>query len=439
MRALTTLALALVIAAALAAAPASAATPVALDARLHRAAVPVGGDGINHLRVLLTADRVKLDKRMPLNVVLVVDRSGSMSGDKIRNVREAAKFVVGELQAGDVLAVLSFSSSVRAIQPAALVETLDRDQVKAAIDRLRDSGSTNMLAAMREGLAQASVHASSDRVNRIILLSDGRPDKATGLTEIAAEGLRKGVFLTTMGVGRDYNEDLMAKLADSGSGAYYFIEKATDIVGIFQRELRDLMAVVAREGVVRLDLAPGVALEQVYGYESSDRKGRVSIPVGDLFGGGKADILVRLKTTVATAAEGSPVAAVTFSFHDAVADRSGSLETKVVQEVSADRARVKSGIDPEVGGKVARVAAAEAKKDAMRLYEAGRSEEARRRLETGARALRGMGGRAAPKAAVAAEAAELESLGDAMQAPAASSSGKALRKSTKKAARDALR
>ena len=418
----------------------SAAAHVRLDARLHHRAVLVGGDGTNYLRVLLEAERVKLDKRLPLNVVLVLDRSGSMSGAKIRNVREAATYVIDALQPGDTVSVVSFSAGVQVLQPAALVESINRGGLKRRILRLRDSGSTNMLAALAEGIAQAGVHASTERVNRVILLSDGLPDKQDGLVPLAASGLPKGIFLTTMGVGADYNETLMSHLADAGNGNYYFIEKAAEIAGIFQRELQDLMAVVAREGVVTVQLAEGVTVEQVYGYESSARPGRLTIPVGDLFGGARADILVRLKTPAGAAAAKMPVASVRFAYHDAVDNRGARADAEVHQEVTTNEARVGSEVDRDVGGKVVRVQAAEAKKEAMRLYEAGRGDEARRVLRSRGAAVRTSAGTMADADEAASEAAELDDLSRELEAaPASGSAASTLRKKVRAGARKSLR
>lgn len=415
---------------------------VHLDVALHHGALLKGAPGENHLRIRLTADRVRLEKRLPLNIVLVIDRSGSMAGDKIKYVREAAKFVVDSLQDGDILSVVSFDNGAEVLQAAAAIESLDRGQVKAAIDRLTDRGGTDMVSGLTRGLEQVRANATTERVNRVILLSDGLPDTQAGLVELAAGGLDKGIFLTTMGVGRDYNEDLMARLADAGSGNYYFIEKADAVAGIFEQELKDLMAAVAREGVVTVETAPGVAVAEVFGFESSPRKdGGVTIPVGDLFGGREVDVLVRLTTKTDEPVEAASVAVVRFSYHDAVANKAAVAEAAAKQSVTTDEARVRAETNAEVGTKVVRVTAAAAKKEAMKLYEEGRREEAQRVLQSAAAGAKAAGtaGLAGGEAAEE-QAQELESLGDDVGAtPASAPAAKSIMKRAKKDARDAMR
>jgi Ca-activated chloride channel family protein len=415
---------------------------VRLDVALHHGALLQGGDGANHLRIRLQAERVKLAKRLPLNVVLVIDRSGSMAGEKIRYVREAAKYVVDALQDGDFLSVVSFDNGAEVLQGSAPIQSTDRAQVKRAIDALTDRGGTDMVAGLTRGLEQARANATTERVNRIILLSDGIPDTQRGLVELAASGIDKGIFLTTMGVGQDYNEDLMARLADAGSGNYYFIEKADAAAGIFERELTDLMAAVAREGVVTVETAPGVRVAEVYGFESTPRKdGGVTIPVGDLFGGRDVDILVRLETKTEPSVTKVPVANVRFAYHDAVANRAAVAQASVHQTITTDAAQVQKDTNAEVGAKVVRVSAATAKKEALKLYEQGKRDEAQRVLQSAAREAKAaataglVGGAAADETA-----AELDSLGADIQAtPAAAPASKSVLKKARAGARDDLR
>jgi len=415
---------------------------VRLDVALHHRALLQGGDGANHLRIRLAAERVKLTKRLPLNVVLVIDRSGSMAGDKIRYVREAAKFVVDTLQEGDFLSVVSFDNGAEVLQAAAAVESLDRAEVRRAIDALTDRGGTDMVAGLTRGLEQARAHAGTERVNRVILLSDGIPDTQEGLVELAAGGIDAGVFLTTMGVGSDYNEDLMARLADAGSGNYYFIERADAVAAIFERELQDLMAAVAREGVVTVETAPGVTVAEVYGFESTPRAaGGVTIPVGDLFGGREVDILVRLVTKTDPSVVKVPVANVRFAYHDAVANRAAVAQASVLQTITTDEVQVRKETDADVGAKVVRVSAATAKREALKLYEQGQRDEARRVLQSAARDAKEAATAGLVGGAEAEETAgDLDALGAEIQAtPAAAPAAKSILKRGKAAAREDLR
>jgi Ca-activated chloride channel family protein len=236
--------------------------------------------------------------RVPLNVCLVLDRSGSMGGDKIHYVKEAANFVVDNLSRDDYLSLVEYDHEIAVLQKAETVR--DKNLIKRRIAEITARGSTNLSGGIFEGYEQAHTSVNEHRVNRVLLLSDGLANQ--GITEpvklcaLAAQWFReKGISLSTFGVGSDYNEDLMTELSENGGGNYYFIESPDRIPDIFAEELQGLLTVVAQNCKMTLEF-PGsfVSCDKVYGYPAQIRNGAVEIMLNDLFSNQQKAVLFKL-------------------------------------------------------------------------------------------------------------------------------------------------
>jgi len=187
-------------------------------------------------------------KRRTMNVGLVIDRSGSMAGDKMRYTKQAAEMLVNNLSAQDILSVVQYDDRIEVLLPPEYVTR--KDVVKRAIQRLEARGSTNLSGGWLEGCRQVDSRRTDDLTNRVMLISDGQANQGIvdidKLKVLAAEKAKLGITTTTMGLGKDYNEDLMTAIAQAGNGAYYFIESPESIPAIFQEELNGLLGVVAQ-------------------------------------------------------------------------------------------------------------------------------------------------------------------------------------------------
>ncbi len=237
-------------------------------------------------------------KRLPLNISLVLDRSGSMSGDKIEYVRRAASFVVDNLQPEDVLSIVSYDDNVEVEFPSSQV--LNKELIKNKIRNLTDRGSTNLSGGMLEGFKQVKSTYKSGYVNRVLLLSDGLANAGVTdpalLRNMVTEKVRtEGISLSTFGVGADFNEDLMTSLAENGSGNYYFIESPDKIPAIFDQELKGLLSVVAQNMDLELVLPEGVQIDKVFGYPYKVEKGVLKIDFRDIFSEDTKGVLVAFR------------------------------------------------------------------------------------------------------------------------------------------------
>jgi len=188
-------------------------------------------------------------RRTPLNLAVVLDRSGSMTGPKIEKAKQAAMQLVDRLRPDDVFSMVIFSDEAQVVVPAGHVE--DKDALKEKIEGIEARGSTALYAGVKLGAEQLDEFLSGKRINRVILLSDGLanvgPSTPRDLRRLGAQLVETGISVTTIGVGDDYNEDLMAGLAEASDANYYYVRDTEKLPEIFAKELGELTRVAARD------------------------------------------------------------------------------------------------------------------------------------------------------------------------------------------------
>jgi Mg-chelatase subunit ChlD len=202
--------------------------------------------------------------RVPVDLVLVVDTSGSMSGDAIQHARAASLELVSGLRPGDTVSLVSYSDQavrrvdrVDAVTEAALI----RERIGA----LSANGGTCISCALQE-VRRMEVPAESRRARRVVLLSDGMPTVGNISTQHLSDQARyltySGMVISSVGVGRDYNAELMQSFADSGRGNYFYVAHAEGLGEVLGRERAAMADIVRLEQVVEIQLPSSVSLVQ---------------------------------------------------------------------------------------------------------------------------------------------------------------------------------
>jgi Ca-activated chloride channel family protein len=276
------------------------------------------------VRVGFYAKEVKRKKeRLPLNISIVLDRSGSMSNeDKLDYAKKAIEFIIKNLTNRDTVSVVVYDDRVDVIVPP--TKAVEKDKITALIKEVEPGGSTNLSGGMLEGFNQVKKSYQSGQVNRVLLISDGLAN--VGITEpkqiqkMAGQRTREGITISTFGVGKYFNEKLLTGIAEYGSANYYYIDQSEKIPEIFSRELEGLLAVVAQNCTVQVIPRSGASVEHVYGYNFDTIGEGVVIKLGDLVSEEKKLALIRLQPPKRRAGS-LRLAWVQFSYDDAISDK----------------------------------------------------------------------------------------------------------------------
>lgn len=268
-----------------------------LDGRLATPYMSEKG-GMTSLQISLRASPWADDRtRRPMNIAVVVDRSGSMGHEqKMDHAKSALRTIINQLSSDDIFSLVIYDNAVDVLRPAGRVN--NKQHLNGLVDEIYPRGSTNLGGGMTEGFWQVARHADDEYVNRVILLSDGLANQGITdkreLEQIAYEYRGRGISLTSMGVGLEYNEDLMMALAESGGGNYYFIESGYGLAGVLQKEFNSLCVTLVQDATVELKLGKGVRVEDVVGCKYTTTRDRVTIDLGSLISNDQRDITVRL-------------------------------------------------------------------------------------------------------------------------------------------------
>lgn len=201
--------------------------------------------------------------RLPLNLCLVLDRSTSMQGMRLQQVKEGTREIIDRLNPDDALSLVVFSDRAEVILPAQ--KDVDKALAKSITSTIQPSGGTEMLQGLMAGLRELERHKSDASVNHIILLTDGQTygDEQGCLEEAEWAGAHQ-ISLTTMGIGADWNENLLDKMASVSGGTSVYIDSPRKVVDVFKDTIRSLSSVVARELTMSITTAPNVTLKDAF-------------------------------------------------------------------------------------------------------------------------------------------------------------------------------
>lgn len=257
--------------------------PVQVEYSFGQSQLVEGMAGTSDLLVRFRLPRTGAARR-PLNLALVIDRSGSMAGGLLKHAIRAAQGVVDELGPGDTLSVVVYDDEVQTlIAPTAVT---DRAALKARLAGVRAGGLTNLSGGWLRGVELVAAGAGPGVVSRVLLLTDGQANVGVSdpsvLTKTAAQKAEAGVTTTTLGFGSYFQEDLLIGMARAAGGNFYFIQSADDAADVFGIELQTLKAVAAQNLTVTLTPAPGVSVADVL---SLHRRGSdpLTLDLGDVY------------------------------------------------------------------------------------------------------------------------------------------------------------
>jgi Ca-activated chloride channel family protein len=320
-------------------------------------------------------------RRAPMNLAIVLDRSGSMEGAKLEKARQAAAMAVDKLGDDDIFSLVTYDDQTDLLIPPDRVGGRDhREELKARIHRIQAGGSTALHAGVTLGAKQVRRFFEKERVNRVILLSDGianvGPSSTSALSSLGRELRTDGIAVSTIGLGDDYNEDLMTALAEASNANYYYVKDAEKLPGIFSQELGAARSLLARSVVIRIETPEGVRLKEIIGRPEIECHDRVvDIKMPELFGSEKRRFLVRCVADEKTK-DAIEAAAVELNYATLSGDAAPAQRLAAKVSFTDDQKKADSSIQAEVARENSVVQNRLAKELAVKLADEGKSKDA---------------------------------------------------------------
>lgn len=360
-------------------------TGVVPGIRLDHPLLEVGTSSEVHVLVEFSAPDFVRDRavRPPFNLAMVIDRSGSMAErGKLEYAKRAAFVLVDALKSSDRLVLVQYDDAVQTLWDGRVG---DGHELRALLRSMEPGGSTNLHGGLREGVQRCLRARGPEDVSRVFLLSDGLANvgetSSEAIADAASEGRRQGVRVTGMGLGAEYDEDLMQAVAEAGGGSYHFIEHPSQAPEIYERELRVLSSMTTRGYRLRFVPSALVSGTVVYGYPQERSGDAFSVVMDDFHAGERRTLLMKLD--VADMPQGEQVLGrFEWEYTDMATGKSVQAVRPLSVRGSTDRQAVLKGADQDVVNEAALARAELQHREALRLFEIGQSKEAWARMKT---------------------------------------------------------
>ncbi len=254
--------------------------------------------GEQDLVVTIKAPDVHVANRPPLSLAVVIDRSGSMSGEPLGNARAAAHKLVDSLADSDAFTIIAYSSTDDVVSPMVRATGDAKAAAHSAIDQIWAHGNTCISCGINRGASELAKTPIAGGLSRMVLISDGQANDGISnrdeLAQLAASTAARGVSISSVGVGLDFDEMTMMRLARVGHGNYYFVENTNTLGDMFAQELGGLSETVAADLRLAIHEQPGTRVVEAYGYPLVREGGDLIVPVADMRAGEVRKVVLRV-------------------------------------------------------------------------------------------------------------------------------------------------
>ncbi len=306
---------------------------------------------LTYVKVGMTGFHMPREReRAPVNVSIVLDRSGSMAGEKLERAKDAAKEAISHLSGDDIFSLVVYDTAVDVLVPATKVS--DRELLHERIDSIRSGQSTALFAGVSKGAAELRKFLDMERVNRVILLSDGianqGPSSPSELGDLGASLIKEGISVTTIGLGLDYNEDLMAKLADRSDGNHVFVEHPNQLVGVFNEEFGDILSVVAQEVMIQIRTAESVRPVRVLGWEADISGNLVEVAMNQIYSDQEKYVILEVEVPPGSVEDKLQLASVELAYANMATRKTDRLSGTAEVTFTVSKELVARSIDRDV-------------------------------------------------------------------------------------------
>lgn len=361
-------------------APVKHSARVGVHAQLEQSVLPAETEATIVARVRVRADRLDAVPRPAVSVALVLDTSGSMAGEAIDAAKRAAIEFVGALDERDRVSLVVFHSIAQTLVPLTPLADGGRDQVLAAIDDIEAVGTTDLAGGLLAGFTEVRKTLAEGGAARVVLLSDGKPNDPDSIFPQLPIAAQQGITVTALGLGLEYDEDLLGRIATTTGGGFHFAEAPDELAQVFRDEVLALQRVVGRNAVLTVVPGPGVTIERVLGQPAHASRSAM-VTLGDLVEDRSRDVFVVLRAKANRAGVPIELFDAHLGFYDAVAQEGKMVRTYVASTASSSPNEVSQSRDGDVGLHSARALAADDALRAMELAWRGQLRDAKRLVE----------------------------------------------------------
>jgi len=307
--------------------------------------------------------------RAPISLAVVLDTSGSMSGEKIEEARRSVLRLLADMRDDDEITVIRYSDTSELIQPLARVGSI-RQALSARIARLDASGGTNIPSGLAHGL-RALDEATRGRVRRIVLVSDGLDSTRAQAENLARSSFASGITVSSLGIGLDFDESYMGSLAQSGHGNFAFVKDGASLAKFLHRELEETVGTTVENARVRLQLPEGMRFVSATGADAVVNGNQVELAVGSLFAGDERRVVVELAASTYRSEVGTFDIDATASWNQVGGASFTTRAPRLSLVATADASEVNRGKDGAVLASATSVVASQRQIEAANAYASG--------------------------------------------------------------------
>lgn len=320
--------------------------------------------------------------RAPLNLAIVLDRSGSMSGAKLDQAKQAALLLVDQLDERDALSLVTYESEIQVIVPATRLGKR-RGEIREHIKRIETGGSTALYGGVEEGSRQLREFFNRENINRVILISDGianvGPSDNRSIADLGSRIAKEGLSVTTIGLGSDYNETLMTALAEASDANYYHVADVETLPEVFEKELGELQSIVARGIIIEIRCPEGVRPLRILGRPGELKSSSETIRFATVSSGQKREIYLECLVTPEALGKVNEIASVAVRYDDALAGAQvAAAPAPIVVGYSKDSTLVTKSVNQAIVAEAAIFSNAVETENAIRFADKGDAESSRR-------------------------------------------------------------
>ncbi len=367
------------------------ASRVELDVKPIHGYLKAGEKQTTWIRVGLQGFKMKSKKsRSSVNLAIVMDKSGSMQGEKMKRARLAAIDAIQLLSNDDIVSIITYDSTVDVLVPA--TKLTDKKMVINQIKKIQPGGNTALFAGVSKAAAEVRKFLEKERVNRVILLSDGLanvgPASPGELSDLGKSLIKENISVSTLGLGLGYNEDLMVRLAKSSGGNHLFIEEASELADIFRGEFDDVLSVVAQEVDVTVTIPEGIRPVRVLGNEAEINGQKIVTRLAQIYSEQDRHVVIEVELPANEEAKKLRLAGVKVTYANMESHESDQLSAKTTVSFSDDQDKIEESLNRDVLADVVALVSSEQNKLATRFLDEGNLEGCRLVLDKNANFLR---------------------------------------------------